>query len=420
MALMRRFATALVSCFCVGLVPDVGLAENWPQFRGPRRDGSSSETGLLRKWADGGPKVLWSTGVCQGFAGPAIFNGRVYLNDYDEKTAEWLVRCLSLADGTELWRFREPKKIRPNHAITRTVPAVDENYVFSLDPKCGFHCLAADTGREIWRKDLVAEFKTQIPPWYNGQCPLIESDRVVIATGGTSLLAAFEKATGRPIWRTPNPDDWPFSHSSAMPAEVAGVRQYVYCTLKGLAGVSAADGRLLWTFPWKFNIAVAPSPLPIGDGRIFMTSLYDADSVMIRVTRQGERFAAEKLFSLSPAEWNSEVHTPVLFKERIFAVGKKERGLFTCLDLDGRIVWTSRDRATFGLGNYILADGMFFAIDGDTGTLRLIEADTAGYRELDSAPVLSGKEVWAPMALSDGKLVLRDMKKMVCVDVRGK
>ena len=118
-------------------------------------------------------------------------------------------------------------------------------------------------------------------------------------------------------------------------------------------------------------------------------------------------------------EWNSEVHTPIVYKGHMFAVGKKKRGLFTCLSLDGKEVWTSEGKASFGLGGFMMADGMFFAMDGDSGKLRLIEASTTGYNELSSAQVLSGQEVWGPLALSDGKLVLRDLGKMVCVSVRG-
>jgi len=104
----------------------------------------------------------------------------------------------------------------------------------------------------------------------------------------------------------------------------------------------------------------------------------------------------------------------------MFSVGKKKRGLFTCLDLAGRQVWTSEGNATFGLGSYLLADGMFFVLEGDTGMLRLIEASTTGYKELANTHVLSGHDVWAPMALSDGKLLVRDMAKMICLDVSGK
>ena len=414
---MRSFGYVQISLVTTVIVTGTVRGGSWPQFRGPDRDGISKETGLYRKWPDGGPKVLWKTAVCQGYAAAAIYDGRVFFNDYDRKALTWFVRCLTLADGNELWRFKEKRKIRPNHGITRTVPAVDDKYVFAMDPKCVFHCLDAKTGKELWRKNLVTEYKTRIPPWYTGQCPLIEADRVIIAPGGEALIAALAKTTGEPIWRTPNPKGWNMSHVSLMPAVIDGVKQYLYATLEGLLGVAAADGKLLWHFPWKFNVAVAPSPLAIGEGRIFLTSCYDADGVMIRVKRDGERFIAEKVFTLPVSKWNSEVHTPVLCRGHLFGVGKKKRGLFTCLDLKGNIVWTSRGKATFGLGSYLLADGMFFVLDGDTGMLRLLEADATGYKELGSAQVLSGNNVWGPMALVDGRLVLRDMTQMVCLEV---
>jgi outer membrane protein assembly factor BamB len=343
----------------------------------------------------------------------------VYINDYDREESLWMVRCLSLADGKEQWRFQYKRRIRPNHLITRTVPAVDGTYVFSLDPKCVFHCLDAKTGKELWVKDLFKEYKTKIPPWYAGQCPLIEPDRVIIATGGEALMVAFEKATGKEIWRTPNPEKWLMSHVSVMPANFGGIKQYLYCTLENVMGVSAADGKLLWTFPWKFNVAAAPSPLAIGDRLVFVTGPYKADGAMIRVKKDGETFKAEKVFMLPGIKWNSEVHTPIVYENHMFGVGKAKRGLFTCLDMDGNIVWTSLGKASFGLGSYFLADGMFFVLEGDTGMLRLIEASTSGYKELASAQVLDGHDVWGPMALSDGKLLLRDTTKLVCVEVGG-
>lgn len=413
-----RYMLAVIAVACTTCRIHSASAQNWPQFRGPNRDGISTATGLLREWPEGGPKVLWTTEVCQGYAAGAIYDGRVYFNDYDRQSNEWLVRCLTLAEGDELWRFRYAKKIRPNHGITRTIPAVDGKYVFSLDPKCVFHCLDARTGDQIWHKSLVQQYKTRIPRWYAGQCPLIEQDRVLIATGGPQVLAtALDKATGKPIWETPNPEGWPMSHASLMPAELGGVKQYVYCTQAGLVGISAADGNLLWSFPHKFSTAVAPSPLPIGSDRVFMTSGYGAGSVMIRVKRDRDRFTAEQVFELDDTEWNSEVHTPILYKNHLFAVGRKKRGLFTCLDLEGKQVWTSEGHATFGLGSFFLADDMFLILEGKTGMLRLLEASTTGYKELAHAQVLNGHDVWGPMALSNGKLVLRDMGKMVCIQV---
>lgn len=414
---MHRRWLAFVVGFGVGWSCAAAVGGDWPQFRGPDRTNISKETGLLRSWPEGGPRVLWTTAVCEGYAGAAIHAGRVYVNDYDRAGNAWLVRCLTLNDGRELWRYQEPKRIRPNHGITRTVPVLDGRHVLSLDPKCVIHCLDAESGRELWQKNLVRDYNAQIPPWYNGQCPLLDGDRVILGIGGDALMIAFDPATGRELWRTPNPDRWPLSHSSVMPAVLGGVKQYVWSTLFGVLGVDAADGRLLWHHPFKFNVAVAPSPLPIDGERVFMTAGYDAGTVMIRVRRDGERFVTETVFELTPEQWNAEVHTPILHENHLFAVGRKKRGLFTCLDLDGKVVWDSGGQADFDLGSFLLADGMFFVLEGQTGVLRLIEASTTRYHELANAQVLSGDNVWGPMALSDGKLVLRDMTKMVCLEV---
>ncbi len=418
MRIPRILSVSLIALGAICLTP--AFAADWPQFRGPNRDNISKETGLLRQWPAGGPKVLWTIPVNQGYAGAAIVNGRVYHHDYDSATSEWRVYCRNLADGKEIWQFAEKRRIRPNHGITRTVPAVDGKYVFSFDPKCILHCLNAETGEEIWRKDLFADYNSKIPPWYNGQNPLMEADRVIIATGGDAIMVALEKASGKEIWRTPNPDGMLLSHASVMPATIGGTKQYLYGTLAGLLGVSAADGKLLWQHERKFNVALSPSPLPVDGDKVFLTGPYDAGSIMIRVNGSAGKFETEEVFNMANNEWNSEVHTPVVHKGHFYAVGKKRRGLFTCMGLDGKPVWDSDGKAAFGLGSFLLADNMFFILEGRTGMLRIVDASAPEYKELSSAQVLSGHDVWGPMALSDGKLVLRDMTKMVCLDVRGK
>ncbi|NIM02409.1 MAG: PQQ-binding-like beta-propeller repeat protein [Acidobacteria bacterium] len=410
----------VITLLLIGLlVPTAGLPADWPQFRGPQRDGTSSETGLLRSWPDGGPEVLWSTPVGQGYSSAAIHDGRVYFNDYDESTFEFLVRALNLEDGKELWRFKEKRRIRPNHGITRAVPATDGKVVIALDPKAVLHALDAETGKEIWRKNFVQDYESKIPPWYNGQNPLIEDDKVVVAPAGPeALVVALDKATGEELWRTPNPEGWLLSHASLMPAKLGGVDQYLFSVLQGTVGVSAADGKLLWHFPFKFNVSVSPSPLAIDSERVYVTAAYDSGGAMFRVKRDGDDFSTEEIFVHAADEWNSEVQTPILFEDHMFAVGKKRRGLFTCLDLDGKQVWNSDGHAYFGLGSFILADGMFFILEGKTGMLRLLEANTKEYKQLASAQLLEGHDVWGPPALSDGILVIRDFGKMIGVSLR--
>jgi outer membrane protein assembly factor BamB len=397
---------------------------DWPQFRGVNRDNMATETGVYRSWPAGGPKVLWKTSVAEGYAGAAIKDGRIYLNDYDTAKKEHVVRAISLADGKDLWRWSYPVEIRPSHGITRTVPAVGRALVFSLDPKCRFHALDAKTGKLVWQKNLVQEYKATIPGWYAGQNPLLDGDLVLLATGGDALVVAFDQATGKEVWRAPNPGKDVMSHASLMPAVIGGVKQYLYLTMNKAVGVAAADGQLLWSIPFAGRMAACPSPVSIGDGRIFITSGYEAGSMMIQVQKGASGFTAQKLYDLTSMQFNSEVHTPVLFQNHLFAVSSKTRGRFTCLGLDGKPVWQSPvvsgdpgATRTFDLGAFLFADGMFFVLDGKTGMLRLLEANTRQYKELASAQVLSGEDVWGPMALSNGKLVIRDMSQMVCLQV---
>ena len=373
------FSRFLAVSFCLAALPALG--GDWPQFRGPSRDNISTETGLLRSWPAGGPKVLWQTPVCQGYAGVAIKDGRVYLNDYDEAKKEHLVRCISLADGKDIWRWSYPVEVRPNHGITRTVPAVGQRLVFSLDPKCRFHALDIKTGKLVWQKNLVQDYKATIPGWYAGQNPLLDGTRVLLATGGDALVIAFDQATGKEVWKSPNPAKDLMSHASLMPATIAGIKQFLYLTMNKVVGVAAADGQLLWSSPFVAKMAAVPSPLSIGDGRVFVTSGYEAGSAMYQVQKGTAGFSVQKLYDLTSVQFNSEVHTPVLFQNHLFAVGSKTRGRFTCLGLDGKPVWQSPVAAgnpgasrTFELGGFILADGMFFILEGRTGMLRLVEA----------------------------------------------
>lgn len=393
--------------------------EDWPQYRGQRRDGISSEIGLLRTWPAEGPQVVWETAVGQGYSAPSVVAGRVYLNDYDEEQSEWMVRCMLLDSGDELWRYEIKKRIRPNHAITRSAPATDGGFVFAIDPKCELHCLDARDGTLIWKKFLPAEYDSQIPAWYNGQCPLIVGDRLVIATGGRVLMTALEKGTGDAIWETENSEAFLLSHSSIMPAEIDGVKQYTYTTLRGLVGVEAETGELLWHFPWKFNTAVSSTPLPLGDGKFFLTAGYHAETVVCQVKHEGDRWVTKEVISLPPPTqgWNSEVHTPIFYRGHIYGIGKAKRGLWTCLDLEGNEVWTSERQASFGMGGYMLADGMFFVLEGKSGVLRVLDANADHYEELASVYLLEGPDVWAPPVVSQGKLLIRDLGKLVCLDI---
>ena len=389
----------------------------WPQFRGPNRDAVSPETtNLARVWQTTQPRELWGIDVGDGYAGAAVLNGRVYLMDYDREKKRDALRCLSLADGREIWRYSYPVPVKRNHGMSRTVPAVTDKVAVAMGPKCHVLCVDSATGELRWGLDLVRQFGTTVPPWYAGQCPLIDNGAVILAPGGPdALLAAVDSQTGNVLWQTPNPHGWKMTHSSVMPMEFGGQRMYVYCANKGVVGVSAKDGSLLWeTSDWKISIATVPSPLILDGGRIFLTGGYDAGSLMLQLDRAGERVVPRTVFKLAAGVFGATQHTPVLHDNHLYGV--RADGKFACLTLDGKLVWTSPTGQIFGLGSFILADGLLYAMN-DSGLLRLIEATPAKYTLLGQAQVLKGHDSWAPLALAGGRLIVRDLTRMVCLDV---
>src|SRR4029434_4770255 len=149
----------------------------WPQFRGPHLDNISHEKPpLLRSWPASGPRELWALDLGEGYAGPAVLNGRVYLMDYDREKRQDVLRCLSLANGREIWRYSYTVSVKRNHGMSRTVPAVTDKVVVAMGPKCHVTCLDSTTGELRWGLDLAREFGTTVPQWYAGQCPLIDGD----------------------------------------------------------------------------------------------------------------------------------------------------------------------------------------------------------------------------------------------------
>ena len=389
----------------------------WPQFRGPNRDGISPETqALLHAWTAAGPAELWSIDVGDGYAGAAVLNGRVYVMDYDRDRKQDALRCLSLADGREIWRYAYSVSVKRNHGMSRTVPGVNDKFVVGLGPKCHVVCVDAMTGQLRWGLDLVRQYGATVPPWYAGQCPLIDRGTVVLAPGGrNALLLALDGQTGQVLWQTPNPHGWKMTHSSVIPMQFEGQRMYLYCANNGVVGVSADTGAILWeTADWKISLATVPSPLALEGGRVFLSGGYNAGSLMLQLKKQGGLFLAQTAFRLDASVFGATQHTPVLFDNHIYGV--RPDGRFVCLNLDGKTAWASDSTQQFGLGSFLLSDGVIFAMN-DSGVLRLIQATPEKYNLLAQAQVLKGRESWAPMALAGGRLLARDLTRMVCLDV---
>jgi outer membrane protein assembly factor BamB len=263
---------------------------------------------------------------------------------------------------------------------------------------------------------MVEKFGATVPPWYAGQCPLIDNDRAVFATGGESLLVALDCKTGEVLWKSKNPRAWTMTHSSIMPMEFAGKKMYVYCGSGGVAGISAETGDILWdTTDWKISIATCPSPLVLPEGKIFCSGGYNSGAMMLQLVEQEGKITVKTAFKLAPKVFGSTQHTPIFHDGYIYGIREKDKQM-VCLDLAGKEVWKSGPEHRFGIGPYLIADGLLYILD-DNGTLTMAQASPKGYEQLARSSIIDGADSWAPMALVAGKLILRDVAQMACIEV---
>jgi outer membrane protein assembly factor BamB len=404
-----------------------GPVGTWSGFRGTGRDNVVPAEALgADRWESGPPRQLWSVALGEGHAGPAVADGRVFVLDYDEVRRGDALRSFSLADGREIWRRWHRVRVKRNHGFSRTVPAIEGRHVVALGPRGHVLAVDAQTGDLRWSLDLEREYGSVIPLWYSGQCPLIDRGVVVLAPAGKALMIGVDCATGRVLWSVPNPHGWQMSHTSVMRMQLAGRNMYVYSALGGMAGVAADGaerGRVLWeTTLWSQSV-LAPSPLILPDGHIFVTAGYGAGSMMLKVSGSDAGFTVSEVARFSPSDGlASEQQTPVLFRGHIFGIEPKDAGALrnqlVCYRADDvkTPVWVSGPTSRFGLGPYLISGDRILVLNDD-GVLTLAEATPRGYRQLAQAKVLDGVDAWAPMALVGGRLLLRDSRRLLCLQL---
>jgi len=403
------------------------LQEVWPRFRGEQFDNiSRSPISLIDRFPADGPDEKWRVELGEGHAGAAIYKGAVYLLDYDEEERADVLRCFSLVDGEELWRRGYYINLKRNHGMSRTVPAVTEDYILTIGPRSHVMCVRRQDGEYLWGLNVEKDYQSEIPLWYTGQCPLIDDGKAIIATGGTSLMVALDMESGEVLWETPNELGWLMSHSSVLPYEFEGSKMYVYSAYGGVFGVAADGprmGEILWqSTAWNHQV-VAPSPVCMPDGKVFLTAGYGAGAMVLQLSKTGDQFEVELLQEYAPKEGLAcEQQTPVVFEGHLLGILPKDAGplrnQLVCVHPDDftNVIWTSGQDKRFGLGPYMIADHKLFIVSDD-GTLTIVTPSTSKYLEMDSYRVLEGHDSWGPLAIADGYLVMRDSKSMVCLDI---
>ena len=400
------------------------LAQDWPQYLGPNRNSTSSEKGILRTWPESGPEVLWTVGLGIGFGGPVVKDGKVYLLDRDDKVGD-IMRCFDFSSGKELWRFSYDAAGSVMFPGSRSVPVVDGNYVYSCGHNGDLYCIDINTHKPIWNKNVWTDFGGgRLPQWAITQCPLIYGDLLIVASQAPQAgVVAYEKLTGNVKWTTPNLGGT--GYVSPAIVKVSGENHIVMITASAgrsggggkVVGMDPLTGKVLWEYTnWQCQIPV-PSAVDAGEGRVLITGGYEAGAAMIKVERKADgSYGVTELYK--NVEFGAHTQPPVLYNGHFYAqysTNERRDGL-VCMSMDGQIKWKTGRSPLFERGGMILADGLLLSTDGST-KLYLIEPDPSAFKPLASAVLLETGQNWAPLALIDGKLLIRDQGRLKCVKV---
>lgn len=391
-------------------------AGEWPQWRGPKRDGCSVETGLLKQWPAGGPTLVWTAkGLGEGYSGPAIVGGKLYtMGDVGGSAC---ILALDAATGKQLWSARAGKAGQSGgYAGPRCTPAVDGGLVYVLGQFGELVCVQAATGQPVWSKSLTADFKGGVPGWGYSESPLVDGNLVVVTPGGRQgAMVALNKTTGAVVWRSQGFNDGAH-YSSAIVAEIGGTRQYIQLTAESVAGIAAANGQALWRAPRQGRTAVVPTPI-YAENEVFVTSGYGVGHNAFKISGSGGQFKAEPLYD--GKEIANHHGGIVLIGQHLY--GHSDSGGWTCLDFKtGKVAWKN---GGVGKGSVCYADGhLYTRSEGGKGAIALVEASPDGYKEHGrfDQPNRSGKNSWPHPVVCGGKLYIRDQDVLLCYDVKAK
>jgi outer membrane protein assembly factor BamB len=440
---MKLLIASLVICVTFGIM----LAADWPQFLGPNQDNVSGETGLVKSFPADGPKVLWTVDVGPGFGGPAVEGGMVYLLDRDGEKGD-IVRCLDLVKGDKgeknwSYAYDAPSPHKLQYPGSRSTPLVDKDYVYTIGVMGDMYCISKTTHKPVWSKQLLKDFGGTLPMWAVAASPVAYKDTIIVAPLSEQVgVVALSRDKGEVVWKTQALGA--MQYPTPYVTTIDGVDQIIMVSGSGLVtGIDAAKGDILWSYDKWINKLPISTPLNVGDGKIVICGGFNGDSVMLDVKKADGKWSAAPEFLTK--QFTSGNANPVLYKGYLYSNGSTLRGKkgFQCMDLKGNLKWQTMPEADaeskpagaqsklaaakaagpevdFRLGNILLARDVMFALNGDTGELAMIEPSPDGYKELARAKVLEAKDknVWAPLVLSDGKLLVRDQHQMKCLDVK--
>jgi hypothetical protein len=430
---LRFYSVAL---FLVLVSATIGLANDWPQFRGPGRDGISRETGFLKQWPAAGPAMVWTfdkAGV--GYSGPAIAGDRLYMAG-GRGDSEFIFALDLAGQPKEVWATRigpifqwkgNNWNMGPN-----VTPTVDGNRVYVLGGFGDLVCVETETGKELWRVNLPRDLGGEVNPigggleepsplgWGYSSSPLVDGDRLIVVPGGKKgLIAALDKKSGKLLWQSAEVQDQA-SYSSPIIIDVGGVRQIVQVVNSGIVGVSAKDGKRLWAYHRQpaYDDVVISSPIA-ADGLVFASVGFQQGCDLIRVLGQGNEFRAEMVYSNKAIE--NRDGGLILHEGHLY--GHSENRGWCCVEMKtGKVKW--EEKRKLGRGVVSFADGHLICCAEMGGAVALVAATPAGWTEKgrfklprESTQRRQSGGIWTHPVIAHGKLYLRDQELLFCFDL---
>jgi len=403
---------------------------NWNQYLGPHRDASIEDVEIMDSWEKQGPAELWSFPLGAGYGGASIFDKEVFVLDRDPGKAD-ILRCIDLESGTEKWNYEYQAAGELPFPGSRAVPTVDHVRVWTVGPHGHLFCFDKESGQALWNRHLLEEFDGELPNWGVSQSPIIFRNLVIVSPGGSRAgVVAYDKITGELVWKS-RPFTGKNYYVSPTLARLGGIDQVIMISPydrrdstfhQEVVSFNASTGEELWQYQGlRSFLTITPATI-IDDKRVFLTDCsfdggYDPVSIMIEITRDGDEFTVKELFLTEEA--GSKMHPALLFEDHLYLNHTGNPNQMMCLNLDGELVWEKDLAPGFELGAMIQVNGLILNQNGRNGDIYLIEPSPEAYIEKGKASFFDSKktQAWAPLAFSQGKLIVRDLEKMVCIDL---
>jgi outer membrane protein assembly factor BamB len=420
---------ALCLCFpAVFVTRSANMAaatSDWPQWRGPERNGISLESGLLKQWPSGGPKLLWQVNdIGDGYSTPAVVGTRIYLMSNRGMENEF-VQALSTQDGKPIWTTRvgnvgNPDQ-NPSYAKARSTPTVDGDFIYALGSDGDLACLEVRSGKIRWQKSIRKEFGGEPGEWAYAESPLVDGDIVVVTPGGAqATMVALNKKTGAVIWKSAVPGGDPAGYASAIVVQGGGRKQYVQLLSGGLVGVDAKTGQFLWR-----NKEVAKGPAqyftPVARGEYVYGGALGVGGVLVRLKSDGGGVAAEQVYFTRALP--NGIGGAVVVGETLYGT-EVGQNLVAAEFTTGKVKWQDK---SFGWASLAYADGHLY-LHGINGDIALVEASPEGYREKGrfTPPAQPKKKQSGPFpegafaypVIANGRLYIRDLGTLWVYDIK--